>query len=218
MLLFPCCSGLTAAGRKSAEAKPAKANDDASPLKASAGLGFDDFRLILDRNIFSPTRTGKQADEKTTEAAAAAAQAAPPVPEQMNLLGTLLTNQRRVAFISGSPEPAFKEATVGTKIGVWTISAIDTRQLELTNQQQTMIWPIGKRLEREADGPWELKGDNVVSHAHAGDGTHAGDGAHAGDGTTSGSSVRAGGPPAGAAGKSDVLKKMMERRKKERRK
>lgn len=155
-----------------------------------------DFDLLSQRNIFSPRRTahGIEPTSETTEMAE-------PPRDQMNLVGTWLTPEHTVAFITIQPGDELTSATVGTRLGEHEVVAIDSESVQLRGPEDDLTWRVGQRLEREEDGPWEISRASASSHSTESINTRP---------------TREKKGPKGAGGGGDVMQRMMERRRRER--
>ena len=172
------------------------AKESAAPRRET----FEDFGILTARNIFDPER-GRPAPERPSR---------PDPPERrehVDLLGVLLYNEGAVAFFEGSDRDysgAFKQ---GDKIAEYRIGAIDTSKVTLEKDGERIGMPMQARLERHGEGKWNLE----EGAAGRGDQQPPAGGETA---KTTADSEKAG-DEAGGDAESELLKKMMERRKQE---
>ena len=161
---------------------------------------FEDYGILTARNIFDPDR-GRRAPEPPRR---------PDPPERrehVDLLGVLVYDEGAVAFFEGSDRDysgAFKQ---GEKIAEYQIGAIDTSQVTLEKDGERVAMPLKARLERRGEGKWNLE----EGAAGRGDPQPATDG----EGPETKADSEKAGEETGGDAASELLKKMMERRKQE---
>lgn len=162
----------------------------AAPVPAtSAGAQFEPFRIVVERNIFNPNRTGRT---RATEEAA-------PKVEQIALVGTMESEQGRVAFFDGS-EPAFQKVLrVGESVGGFAVKEITPTGVQLSGGEKAVALKVNQQLRRVEGGEWRVSGRDLTRSEVAQTG-----GASSGPAT-----------PAVPANASDVLRRLMEQRQKQ---
>lgn len=191
-------------------------NEPSGSARTSTVTDFSQFRLILERNIFDPTRRkplppGSRREERP-----------PPVrPETLTLTGAICYGGKTFAFFDGS-DPGWRGVfSPGEKLGGWTLAKVGTDGVRLEGGEKPLKLPVGRSLRRRGEEPWEIT-EAVASTAGlspmtgfrpsgpdlpSASGSGASTSGAAGAGQSSG---RGGGVPAGL---SDIMKRMMERRK-----
>jgi len=108
---------------------------------------FDAFRLITDRNIFNPNRTGRR-DRSTEEA--------PPRTDVISLVGTMDSDRGLRAFFDGS-ESAFRKALrVGDSIDKFKVTQIAPNLVDLERDGKSFrcAWVSSFAGPRAAIGTW----------------------------------------------------------------
>lgn len=155
----------------------------------SAGAPFEPFRIVVERNIFNPNRTGRT---RATEEAA-------PKVEQIALVGTMESEQGRVAFFDGS-DPAFQKVLrVGESVGGFAVKEITPTGVELSGGEKAVALKVNQQLRRVEGGEWRVSGRDLTRTEVAQTG-----------GASSGPVA-----PAVPANASDVLRRLMEQRQKQ---
>lgn len=118
---------------------------------AADGLDFDSFKIITQRNIFDPNRTGRHV---------AKAAAGPRRIERVSLVGTIIDPREVAAFFTGSgvPDKPFK---VGDSVKELKITQITEDGVRLKGQSNTFVLDFENRrsLRREENGPWQGSSD-----------------------------------------------------------
>ena len=163
--------------------------------------GFESYRVVVNRNIFDPTRRQRR---ETPPQPPPSAPAPAPARDHIDLTGVLLSPEATVAFFEGSREEHGKVLKTGDTIAQYTIARIQSDRVVLSGDKGTLELPVGGSLQQTEDGAWQAQEREgalakPVSLASGSAGTAA---ASSGSGSTSSSA-------------SDLLKKMLERRKKE---
>jgi hypothetical protein len=192
--------------------------------RPAAGKSFEDYGLILDRNIFDPQRR----PPRSTDEPEAAATPAPPPVEHLDLLGTWIGDDRIVAIIDGNRTTLNTEVAPGAVFGGWRVATIDTDGVVLEKDETRIQWPVGHRIERIDEGDWELSGQAAgVSGSSGSSGSfdRTGNGSRSrrngsgrgdrGFGRGSGGESSAPAVSSPPANEDEILRKMMERRQQE---
>ena len=161
---------------------------------------FEAYRVVIDRNIFDPNRRQKREGPPPPAPAAAPA----PAREHIDLTGVLLSAEATVAFFEGSREEYAKVLKAGDTIAGHTLTGINSDRVVFAKGEGTFELPVGGRLKQTGDEEWQ------VQEREGALGTQVSLGS--GDSTsTTGSS----GSDSTSSSGSDLLKRMLERRKKE---
>ena len=170
-------------------------------LAADAGKGYEAYKLVRTRNIFDPNR---RAVRETPPPRASS----PPRTRSstFTLTGTMVREGRSLAFFSGSRSEFSKVISVGDSVANYKITAIESSQVDLEHDGRKVTLAIGKPFQIEGlPGEPEPPEEPPASP----------------DGTTTTNATDASAPPAaptapaGTDPKSEILRRMMERRAKE---
>ncbi len=127
---------------------PARAEAPATPLTT-----FEGFRLISDRNIFNPNRTGRR-DRPTEESA--------PRLDVITLVGTMESDRGLRAFFEGSSSAFRKALRVGESVESFKITQVSPTGAELEREGKQFSVRVGQQLRRPDGGEWNLIAADVV--------------------------------------------------------
>jgi len=177
---------------------PGFTNTEDSPViireaRSPARLDLDSFRLIWERNIFNPNRSGRYTRTPPPVRRREPDRRAP--VESFALMGTMSYEKGNFAFFEGSGSQYQKVLETSNTIGGYTITEITQAhvKLESTNGQAIEL-PVGMQMRRQEEGEW-----TVSERAQASGGY-----------SRSSSSSNSSGPES-----SEALKRLMERREQE---
>ncbi len=112
-------------------------------------IELDAFRLIVERNIFDPSREKPGGEAPPIERA--------PQADEIVLVGTLVTESQRFAFFDGSSSSYRRVLTVGADIAGGAVAAIESATISIRLDDNTFDLPIGMSLSREDDQPWRIE-------------------------------------------------------------
>jgi len=128
----------------------APAND--SSIAASAP--YEAFRIITDRNIFNPNRTGRR--QITQEA--------PPRPDTITLVGTMDSDKGLRAFfdVSISRAKPSQAVRVGESVEKFKVTKITPKAIDVERDGKTLPVRVGQQFRRPPGGDWDLVGEDVV--------------------------------------------------------
>lgn len=175
--------------------RPAAAAEETNArTKAAAAsrVDLDSFRLITERNIFNPNRSGRRDYSRREPDRRSRV-------ESFALVGTMSYEKGRYAFFDGTSSDYRKVIGASDRIAGYTISVVTPEHVTLQSTNQTEIkLPVGMQMRRIEDGDWEL---SERSLATASGGSLAS--------TSDSASSNSGG------GSDDVLKRLMQRREQE---
>jgi hypothetical protein len=156
-------TGTPAAPAKTAPAAitPAPAPAARAPAAAAPGAdstvapsaSFDTFRLITERNIFNPNRTGRR--ERTVEEA-------PPRVDVISLVGTMDSDKGVRAFFDGSTSGYRKALRVGESIDQFKLTQIAPNVVELEREGKMLSMRVGQQLRRPEGAEWTLVGEEIA--------------------------------------------------------
>lgn len=138
-----------ARGGRGAAAAPAPRNDSAVAPSAA----FDTFRLISDRNIFSPYRTGARRDRGNEEVQ--------PRTDVITLTGTAADKGER-AFFDGSSPGYRKTLRAGDAIDQFKIVKISPHVVEFERDGKALSLRVGQQFRRPEGGEWTVVGEDIA--------------------------------------------------------
>ena len=133
---------------ESAAKTPARTDASAAPTTS-----FEGFRLISDRNIFNPNRTGRR--DRSDEAAA-------PRLDLINLVGTMESGRGLRAFFDGSSSAFRKALRVGDAVDAFKVTQVSPNEVELEREGNKISMRVGQQLRRPDGGEWNLIAADVV--------------------------------------------------------
>lgn len=188
----------------SATATPARngnraASPAATPARSDSSVApsatYDAFRLITDRNIFNPNRSGRR--ERATEERA-------PRTDVITFVGTMDYDKGVFAFFDGSDTSYRKPRQVGDSIEQYKVTKISAHAVELERDGKTTTMSLAQQLRRPEGGDWTLVGVDMARME-----------AQAQAKAADASKVDPTAPPAIPADADEVMKRLMERRAKQ---
>jgi hypothetical protein len=181
---------------------------ESTPDRTSSGPSFDAFRIIVDRNIFDPNRRERRPEMRTGPTRP---RVQLPPTEQFSLAGVLIHDQSAsrtaVAFFTGSRSDYSGSRELGETIAGLTVAAIRTDRIYLDGSGRRIELPVGRGLRRQGDEPWE-----VVAGMARPTRPSVGPPSRSGFDSRSRSSSSSAAP---TGDNSDVLKALMERRRRQ---
>jgi hypothetical protein len=172
---------------RSAPATAEPARTDASVAPATT---FDTFRVVSERNIFNPNRTGRR--EPTTEEQ-------PPRVDVISVVGTMESDRGLRAFFDGSDSSYRRAVRVGESVDKFKVTQISPHVVDLERDGKNLSVRVGQQLRRPEGADWDLVGEDVIRREAE---TRAAAEARADPNV----------PPPIPAGASEVEKRMRERR------
>ena len=182
---------------------------NAGALAAEKVAGFDAFRLMRTKNMFDPNRRPARTET-------ASAQRPAPVRENksstLTLTGTMVTEGKVLAFFAGTRADYSKVLSVGGTIADCKITAIKATEVEMERGGKPGALAVGHQLQIEG-APSDVPAEAPVPAPAPGDPASS-----PSPGAPPADPAAPAGPTAGPApsnDKSDVLRRMMERREKE---
>jgi len=172
----------------------------------SSTLSFEAFSIVVGRNIFNADRRGLQVTTQTVER---------PPDERIVLVGALInhatTGTEIVAFFEGSKREYETTAKPGDTIAEWRVTQVRTDGVTLDKEGLKTVLPVGSALSRPAEGgEWKVV---AFSGSFADRQTDT----RTRSQTSAESSIATDREKrdSGDAAAGDVLKRLMERRRKE---
>lgn len=169
-----------------------------------AGKNYDAYRLVQTRHIFDANRRASRVEssrdtrreERSTSRSS-----------YLALTGTMVTDSKALAFFSGSSSENTRVVNVGDSVAGCRVNAISMQDVELVRDGKPVVLAIGNRLSLEGGG---IEAHTATDPAPAA--TIA-----AGETTPTSADATAatpaGDPP--SSDKSEVLRRMLERRQQE---
>ena len=164
--------------------------------------GFDTFRLMRTRNMFDPSRRPARTDTASAPRTVAAPQNR---SSSLSLTGTMVTDGKALAFFNGTRTDYAKVLSVGDTIADCKITAIHPTQVEMERGGKPAVLAIGQQLQIEG-------APSDVPAAEPPPATAAAPVPSAAPGDPAAPAPAA---PAPSNDKSEILRRMMERREKE---
>lgn len=178
-----------------------RAEDTNSATAKSSGEGFDEFKIITQRNIFDPNRSAPGAPRRNVET---------PKPkriEYLNLVGAMSYDKGRFAFFDGSSSEYRKSVKPGDSIAGYKVADVTQGQVTLQNGDKKIALPVGGQLKREDEGEWSV---NSAPETFATAGNSS-------DSSTSSSSSPSSSSGTSSSGSSEeanpILKRLLEQRR-----
>jgi hypothetical protein len=122
---------------------------------------WEDYRLIIQRNVFDPERRKPVVEQPKPE------ETPRPVVDEILLVGTLLTDRETYAFFEGSQPDYRTVQTLRSTIADGTITEIAGDRISLVIQGVSLQLPVGNKLIRENQGEWKISTDATLTAASA---------------------------------------------------
>ena len=175
-------------------------SEDETPQRK--GIEFESFGFILDNNIFDSNRQ----DRERLEAERRRNQQRSIPVDQFALVGTMHNEGEAYAFFTGSDQDYRSVLKIGQDIAGFAVTSITKEIVELERNEEVIEFRIGMEMTRKGDEDWSLIENSRSDWSRVGGASRS---------TRDASSSTASTPnPAPLSGdKSDILRKMMERRK-----
>ena len=190
------------------------AEDEADQPTARKGTAFEDYELILNNNIFDPNRQDRA---RLAAERLRAREDSIPV-HRFALVGTMHNNEESLAFFSGTSSEYRSVLKPGDAIADYQIKAIHDKEIVLDKDGETIEFQVGMEMSRQGDNPWTM---GLATPGTTRSSTRARSSSRGRD--RSSSESRFSTRPSSArssetsepsdASKSDILKRMMERRR-----
>ncbi len=156
--------------------------------------GYDAFRNVRTKNIFDPSRRGPRIETPPTAGSTTSSRG-----RSLALTGTMVTEGKALAFFGGSAADGNRVISVGNSVASYKLTEIRATQVSLERDGKSIVLDVGRQITFEgAPGDPAAAGPIVEAAAHPG-------------GETPGLPTL----PASAGDKSEILRRMMERRAKE---
>lgn len=206
LALAPSFAVQSASRRASASSGPPAGSASTDSTNGTSGLEFSSFRIISERNIFDPNRSGRRAERAPRETRRA------PRVDSFSLVGTMSYAKGAFAFFDGSGSDYRKSLAPGATIAGYLIREITPTSVKLEANGSTLELKVGGQLRREEEGEWKLDSSGVRA-SYDGSSSSSSSGGGSGSSSSSGGSGSGGG--ASESEVNEVLKRLMEQREKE---
>ena len=112
--------------------------------------GFDEFKIITQRNIFDPNRSAPGAPRRNVET---------PKPKRidyLSLVGAMSYEKGRFAFFDGTSSEYRKSVKPGDSIAGYKVADVAQNKVTLQNGDEKIELPVGGQLKREDEGEWRV--------------------------------------------------------------
>lgn len=192
----------------------AETEDEEDQPTVRKGTAFEDYELILNNNIFDPNR-----QDRARLAAERLRDREDSIPvHRFALVGTMHNKGESLAFFSGTSSEYRSVLKPGDVIADYQIKAIHDKEIVLDKDGEAIEFTVGMEMSRRGDEPWSMGLATPGSNSGS---TRARSSSRGRDRSSSGSrfsprqsSSRSSetSEPSDAS-RSDILKRMMERRR-----
>ncbi|RJP26503.1 MAG: hypothetical protein C4527_15185 [Candidatus Omnitrophota bacterium] len=169
---------------------------------SSGKWSYEQFRILVERNIFNPDRRKKITVQPRVEPT--------PVIEEFSLIGTMIADATVYAFFEGTHSGYDAVCKLGETIADHEIVEIGTSNIKLQVNGQPLTLSVGMALRRQDQGEWQLASASGASRRETRERRTSG-----GDRLSPVSTTETEKTDAPGESSSDLLKKMMERRRQE---
>jgi hypothetical protein len=117
-------------------------------VAAEAGAGEDLLALFSERNVFDPNRRApRRGEERRTFAP-------PPRSENFRLIGALIHDDNAFGFFDGTDSDYRRVAEVGEVFAGFKVVAIDTAGVTLEKDGDPIEMAVGAGMRRVGEGAW----------------------------------------------------------------
>ncbi len=188
----------------------ALAGGPGAPAQSSNNIpGATDYagfsRFVTERNVFDPNRQPHYSSTRIRPRTTTRTHS--PSTPAFTLVGTMIYGKGLFAFFNGNNADLKKVLPVSEKIADYTVTQITPGRvtLESADKKQKLDLKVGDVVRQEG-GKWELSGSGELP---------AGTSSPAPETTGSSGSESPAAAPSSALGQNDILKRLMELRKKE---
>ena len=198
-----------AVGKKDEDGSGTKveAKKDQSVSRGPKPLTFEDFDLVVKRNIFDPNRR-KYVPRSTTPSA-------PPPPPKSSLVlkGTMKTPDAEFASFDSTLSGCRGRFEKDQEMGEFKLTSITRTNATLTLSTNVFTLAVGESLSKTGDGPWSAAGRSSFSSG----GSYGSSSRSSGGAPSSSSpSASASGSDSSGGGRSAALQRLLEMRRKSR--
>jgi hypothetical protein len=162
----------------------------AAQTNAPSKPDYSSFRIITDRNIFNPNRTGRYIRSSNNNAPR------PSRVDTFSLVGTIAYEKGRFAFFDGTSSDFRQVLEPSGQIAGYTVKEITPQSVKLEADGKALEMKVGAQMRREDNKSWELIAQTEWTPTATADSAAT---------TSNDSSLEA----------NDVLKKLMQQREQE---
>lgn len=198
--------------------EPVADESDGNGVPAEAagttGLEFENFAIIIERNIFDPNRRSRSREPEPPS------RTPEPKIDVMALTGTLSGANGTFAFFDSDSQEFQKTARVGERIADFVLKQIEQSEVALERDGDSLRLEVGQQLRRVDEGDWTVTSDAMERAATRRDDSNRRtsradvSASSTPDSTSDTTSASAESSPSGE-GPSEALKRLLERRKQE---
>jgi type II secretory pathway component PulC len=147
---------LTLAALASTQAQTARKDTGAAPLNPLGAIEPSSYQDFVERPLFSATRRKPKAPDAEEQAAVAVA---PSI--DLKLLGVITSPDGSIAQVSSGDGSTSQSLRQGESIEGWTVVAIETSNVTLSRDGETMALAIFNTDDTEADTGTEPSSDDA---------------------------------------------------------
>lgn len=165
------------------------------PTASSQTQGFESFRLVRTRNVFNPDRRATRSDSPRPRREDSGNRS-----NVLSLTGTLITPEKAMAFFSGSRSEYNKVMAAPGTIAGLEVKAITATQVELQHGDKKIVLTPGQQVSLGDDGPGDVTSSPSAAPVAS---------------NPFPTTTSAPGSPAPSGDRSELLRRMMERRQQE---
>ena len=177
---------------------------EASNARGPKPLTFEDFDLVVKRNIFDPNRRKYVPRPRTVSA--------PPPPPRSSIVlkGTMKTPDAEFASFDGTLSDHRGRFEKDQELGEFRLTSITRTNATLNLDTNVFTLTVGESLSKTGDGPWNASGRSSYSSggSYGSRSGSSGSSSSASSGSSSGSSS--------SPGRSAALQRLLEARRKAR--
>ncbi|MBN2327084.1 MAG: hypothetical protein JXR73_08005 [Candidatus Omnitrophica bacterium] len=170
------------------------------PSQTAQTAGFEQFSILLERNIFNPNRKGPSAPRIVREEA--------PKIDQFTLIGTMIDDADAFAFFEGTESAFNAVCQIGGVIAGQKVEEIRSDGITLIVNEQPVQIAVGKGMMRQEKGAWALTSEIHYARKRA-------PSPPASQEARIVSNDNASPPQTESSSTNDILKKLMEKRRQE---
>lgn len=173
----------------------------------SDAISYESFRIVIERNIFDPGRTAARPGRPEVTVSAIAE---PVRNDRFFLYGALIYEGTAVAFFSGTRDEYNLAARKGGSIAGYRVVEIRTQSVALEIDGERVDLPVGSGLSRQSDGQWAMTSEAPVLDRRPEAGRERN-----GEGASQQADARSEAGETESPSASDLMQRMMERRRRE---
>jgi hypothetical protein len=123
--------------------------NSSAQTNAPSRTDYSSYRIIIERNIFNPNRTGRYIRSNSPTPRASRV-------DTFSLVGTIAYEKGMFAFFDSSSPDFRKILEPAGEIAGYTVKEISPKSVKLEAAGKTLEIKIGGQMRREDNKPWEL--------------------------------------------------------------